>query len=70
MYICVPFVHKKANIGLCLELQEGFELAHGYWELNQGPLEQEVLLNPEPSLQPLDWYFLKDKQSLERFIYT
>ena len=41
---------------------DGFELPSGCWEMNMGPLE-EVLLNVEPSPQPLDFilfYFIKD----------
>lgn len=58
MYICAPFVClvlKKAREAIGsfgLELQKSLELLRGYWELNQGPLEEEqVLLTSEPSLQ-------------------
>ena len=60
VYICAPFVClvlKKAREAIGsfgLELQKSLELLRGYWELNQGPLEEEqVLLTSEPSLQPL-----------------
>lgn len=52
--ICLPGIHegqKKVLNPLGLELQNYCE--PGCWESNSGPLQEEqVLLIPEPSLQP------------------
>jgi hypothetical protein len=45
---------ERASDPLELELQEVMNILGGFWESNPGPLEkQPVLLNTEPSLQPL-----------------
>lgn len=57
-YACMPATQK----GTLDFIIDGSELPCGFWELNLGPLkEQLILLTSEPSLQPLLWYFLKLK---------
>lgn len=49
---------KKASGSLQLEL-DTWELSCTCWELNPGPLEEELVLLTEPSLQPWKfWVFL------------
>ena len=57
------------SLHVCLQARRGRQISSqmavshhvGCWELNSGPLEeQSVLLNSEPSLQPLSGYFKKE----------
>ena len=55
--ICVPcgfnvYEDQKRTLDLELELEGSFEVPCAYWELNLGPLEEQLLLNAEPCLQP------------------
>ena len=61
MYVCVPcgfnvYEDQKRTLDLELELEGSFEVPCAYWELNLGPLEEQLLLNAEPCLQP-DFFF-------------
>jgi hypothetical protein len=47
-------------------ITDGCEPPCGCWELNSGPLEEQlVLLTAEPSLYPHNWVFKKAKFSLQ-----
>ena len=48
--------HQKRESNLIID---GYELQYGCWELNSGPLEEQlVLLTSVPSLQPPNLYIL------------
>ena len=50
-------MHQKRASDL---ITDGYEPPCGCWDLNSGPLEEQlVLLTTEPSLQPLKRFFLK-----------
>ena len=60
---CMPAGHKRAPD----LITDGCEPPCGCWELNSGPLEEQaMLLTSEPSLQPIDFGFLRQGFSVEQ----
>jgi hypothetical protein len=70
---CVPGVHggQKRDIQPGTGVTDGCELPHKFWDLNPGPLEEQlVLLTTEPSLHlPVLWCFYSNKESQVKIFF-